>query len=178
VHEEKGTIVSVERATPADDRIVVGIDGSEQSQLALRWAAYLARVSGSTIEAITAWQPITVAATAGGFGYMMVPAAWDPAAAMEKAAVDTLDQVFGAHRPADLQVTVQAPPDAREPVTRLLRDLGARPSGLSERGAQRRLAVTARTRWPSGPHADRAASARGDRDEERPVALSADRPGR
>jgi nucleotide-binding universal stress UspA family protein len=38
---------------------------------------------------------------------MMVPAAWDPAAAMEKAAVDTLDQVFGAHRPADLQVTVQ-----------------------------------------------------------------------
>ena len=68
VHEEEGTIVSIERTTPADDRIVVGIDGSEQSQLALRWAAYLARVSGSTIEAVTAWQPITVAATAGGSG--------------------------------------------------------------------------------------------------------------
>ena len=38
-----------------------------------------------------------------------------------------------------LTLSTGAPPDAREPVARLLRDLGARPSGLSERGAQRRL---------------------------------------
>jgi hypothetical protein len=34
---------------------------------------------------------------------------------------------------------VASPPDPREPVTRLLRDLGTRPTGLSEREAQRRL---------------------------------------
>jgi nucleotide-binding universal stress UspA family protein len=99
--------MSIERTTPADDRIVVGIDGSEQSQLALRWAAYLARVSGSTIEAVTAWQPIIAGAAAGGYGYMTAPLGWDRATDMEKALVDTLDQVFGAHRPADLQMTVQ-----------------------------------------------------------------------
>jgi len=123
--------VSIEWTTPADDRIVVGIDGSEQSQLALRWAAYLARVSGCTIEVVTAWQPITVAATAGGFGYMMVPAEWDPAAAMEKAVVDTLDQVFGADRPADLQVTVR-----EGHATKVLLDAGrgARMMVLGSRG--------------------------------------------
>ena len=49
-----------------------------------------------------------------------------------------------------------APPDPREPVTRLLRDLSSRPAGLSEREAGRRLgrygpnslvARTTRT-WP------------------------------
>jgi magnesium-transporting ATPase (P-type) len=36
--------------------------------------------------------------------------------------------------------TVAAPPpDPREPITRLLRDLGSRPSGLSDREAARRL---------------------------------------
>jgi hypothetical protein len=48
--------------------------------------------------------------------------------------------VTPAARPTSAGVAASgAPPDAREPVTRLLRDLGARPSGLSERGAQRRL---------------------------------------
>jgi len=99
--------MSTERTTTAGDRIVVGIDGSEQSQLALRWAAYLARVTGSTVEAVTAWQPVAPAATAGGFGYLTFPEGWDPATQMEKALVDTLDRVFGASRPADLQVTVR-----------------------------------------------------------------------
>jgi nucleotide-binding universal stress UspA family protein len=52
-------------------------------------------------------QPIIIGATAGGFGYMTAPVGWDRATAMEKALVDTLDQVFGAKRPADLRVTVQ-----------------------------------------------------------------------
>ena len=99
--------MSIVQTTPVGDRIVVGIDGSDQSQLALRWAAYLARISGSTLEAVTAWQPLTAMATAGGFGYMTVPDGWDAATEMEKALVDTLDQVFGAERPADLQMTVR-----------------------------------------------------------------------
>ena len=113
--------MSIEQTPRADDRIVVGIDGSEQSQLALRWAAYLARVTGSTIEAVTAWQPVTAAATAGGFGYVTFPDGWDPAAEMEKAVVDTLDRVFGANRPADLQVTVQ-----EGHATKVLLDAGRR----------------------------------------------------
>ena len=37
---------------------------------------------------------------------MAVPSGWDPAIDMEKALVATIDQVFGARRPADLQLTV------------------------------------------------------------------------
>ena len=99
--------MDIEQTLPVGDRIVVGIDGSEQSQLALRWAAYLARVSGSTVEAVTAWHRATGMATPGGFGYMAVPNGWDGATEMEKALVATIDQVFGARRPADLQLTVQ-----------------------------------------------------------------------
>jgi nucleotide-binding universal stress UspA family protein len=121
VDEEEGALMSIGPTTTASDRIVVGIDGSEQSQLALRWAAYLARVSGSTIEAVTAWQPTVIGATAGGFGYMTAPVGWDPAADMEKALVDTLDKVFGTNRPVDLQMTVQ-----EGHATKVLLDAGRR----------------------------------------------------
>ena len=33
--------------TPVSDRIVVGVDGSESSMQALRWARYLAGVTGA-----------------------------------------------------------------------------------------------------------------------------------
>lgn len=36
-------------------RIVVGVDGSESSVQALRWAVQLAELSGNTVEAVTAW---------------------------------------------------------------------------------------------------------------------------
>lgn len=36
-------------------RIVVGVDGSEASQRALRWAAQEAAVRGGTLQAVTAW---------------------------------------------------------------------------------------------------------------------------
>jgi len=38
------------------DRIVVGVDGSESSLQALRWARHLAEPAGTKIEAITTWQ--------------------------------------------------------------------------------------------------------------------------
>ncbi|WP_405592740.1 universal stress protein [Streptomyces sp. NBC_01190] len=37
-------------------RIVVGVDGSEPSLQALRWAARQAALSGSTVEAVLAWE--------------------------------------------------------------------------------------------------------------------------
>jgi nucleotide-binding universal stress UspA family protein len=44
-------------AEARERRIVVGIDGSEESIAALRWAAGQARLTGATVEAVTAWRP-------------------------------------------------------------------------------------------------------------------------
>jgi nucleotide-binding universal stress UspA family protein len=40
----------------ATGRIVVGVDGSDESKQALRWAAEQARYTGSTVDVVTAWQ--------------------------------------------------------------------------------------------------------------------------
>ena len=49
-------------------RIVVGVDGSPESQQALRWAAEQARLAGSTLLAVLAWQlPV-------GYGLADLPA--------------------------------------------------------------------------------------------------------
>lgn len=42
-------------STIAPNRIVVGVDGSDSSFEALRWAARLGVATGATIEAVTAW---------------------------------------------------------------------------------------------------------------------------
>ncbi|GAB4079203.1 universal stress protein [Modestobacter muralis] len=45
-------------------RIVVGVDGSPASQVALQWAVRQAALTGAVVEAVTAWQfPVTY----GGF---------------------------------------------------------------------------------------------------------------
>ncbi len=36
-------------------RIVVGVDGSDSSKAALRWAIRQAKLTGSTVDAVTAW---------------------------------------------------------------------------------------------------------------------------
>jgi nucleotide-binding universal stress UspA family protein len=52
-------------------KIVVGVDGSESSKDALRWALRQAELSGSHVEAVIAWQyPVMV----GGFGFAPVSA--------------------------------------------------------------------------------------------------------
>jgi len=40
----------------AQQRIVVGIDGSEHSRRALRWALRQARLSGASVDMVTAWR--------------------------------------------------------------------------------------------------------------------------
>lgn len=40
---------------PADRRIVVGVDASEQSKEALRWAAQYARSTGASLDVVHAW---------------------------------------------------------------------------------------------------------------------------
>lgn len=46
---------SIPTPVPAANRIVVGVDGSESSLQALRWARHLARPTGASIQIITAW---------------------------------------------------------------------------------------------------------------------------
>jgi len=60
----------MQRAQPAG-RIVVGVDGSQGSRAALRWAVGQAELTDSSIEAVIAW---TFPAAAAGFGLgPMVP---------------------------------------------------------------------------------------------------------
>lgn len=49
------------------DTIVVGIDGSEGSLVALRWAAEEARAHGAVLEVLTTWE-VTPASTIPAFG--------------------------------------------------------------------------------------------------------------
>ncbi|WP_369131820.1 universal stress protein [Modestobacter sp. I12A-02662] len=49
-------VVVVRERRTATGRIVVGVDGSHESQRALRWAARQARLSGSAVHAVGAWR--------------------------------------------------------------------------------------------------------------------------
>ena len=53
-------------------RIVVGIDGSEQSKHALRWAAYLAETSHADLVAVGVWH------LPAGYATVPIPDDWNP----------------------------------------------------------------------------------------------------
>jgi nucleotide-binding universal stress UspA family protein len=94
-------------------RIVVGIDTSRGSRAALRWALAQARLSGATVEAVTAWQDPVVY----GYSYGWVPSLSDadsvPAFA-EKAVVEAVADAMGTTgRPVDVRTTVTEGPAAQ-----------------------------------------------------------------
>jgi nucleotide-binding universal stress UspA family protein len=98
--------VTTAQTSDSAGRVVVGVDGSDLSKHALRWAQFLAKVTASTIEAVAAREPYS------GFGWIMagwatMPTDWDPAQAAEKALTATIDEVFGEQRPAGLRLTVR-----------------------------------------------------------------------
>ena len=81
-------------------RIVVGVDGSEQSKQALRWAARIAAAEHATIDAVAAWHfpmPAVWAALPPGF---------TPQTDMEKVLTRTVDEVFGPDRPKGMRLHV------------------------------------------------------------------------
>jgi len=82
-------------------RIVAGIDGSECSKEALRWAARQAGFTGAVLEAVIAWRyPAYYGwAPTGADGF-------DFAAAAGQALAEALDEVFGPDRPARLRTWV------------------------------------------------------------------------
>ncbi|MGC9665150.1 universal stress protein [Planosporangium sp. 12N6] len=78
-----------------DRRIVVGVDGSESSRHALRWAIDQAALTGATVDAVNAWELPTYA------GMAPVVDTGDEAEALSKAGeqmlAETLTAVSGDH---------------------------------------------------------------------------------
>jgi nucleotide-binding universal stress UspA family protein len=79
-------------------RIVVGVDGSEGSKHALKWAAAQAKLTGADLEVVAAWDfPAT-------YGWVPVPPEdLDFASFAEKSLTDTIAEVFGSDAPPSLQ---------------------------------------------------------------------------
>ncbi len=87
-------------AATRDNRIVVGVDGSEPSMSALKWAVRMTAVTGASIDALIAWQ----APPNYGWGY--VDANWRPDQDAEKVLTQTVDAVFGPDRPSGMRLIV------------------------------------------------------------------------
>lgn len=80
-------------------RIVVGVDGSDPSKQALRWAAQLAEKYDATLDAVATWHiPVS-------YGIAPVPI-WDPEQDTAKCLTQVVDDVFGTQRPAGLALHV------------------------------------------------------------------------
>jgi nucleotide-binding universal stress UspA family protein len=89
------------QAPSPDPRIVVGVDGSEQSKLALSWAVRIAATTGASIDAVTAWHfPVNF-----GWGYMSDE--WNPETDAMKCLTDSVDEAFGSERPTGLRLLVR-----------------------------------------------------------------------
>jgi nucleotide-binding universal stress UspA family protein len=85
-----------------EGRIVVGVDGSRDSEQALRWSARVAANLGARITVVTAWE---FPASYGWAG--LAPSDWSPAQDMDRAVADTVAAVFGDQPPAGLTVEVR-----------------------------------------------------------------------
>jgi nucleotide-binding universal stress UspA family protein len=104
-HRAEGAIMTTVPTSSATSRIVVGVDGSEASKNALRWAQFIASASNSSIEVIAAWQPYSSYGWMG-MGFSTMPTDWNPAEDEAKSLSSTIDDVFGDQRPAGLKLTV------------------------------------------------------------------------
>jgi nucleotide-binding universal stress UspA family protein len=92
-------------------RIVVGIDGSESANDALRWAAKLAPVFGAGIDAVATWELPT------GSLLRALPPSYSPAPDMERLLTESVHEVFGARLPAHLRMKVLEGPAAQTLIT-------------------------------------------------------------
>lgn len=79
-------------------RIVVGVDGSPESALALSWAARVARTEHAGIDVVAAWEfPVNL-------GWTTLPADFSPKQEIRRAALAALREAFGDELPPDLRV--------------------------------------------------------------------------
>lgn len=85
-----------------NERIVVGVDGSETAELATRWAAAEARCRGASLELVAAWE---VPTNTTGFG--LAPITEDIVKGLQKAAEETVGDAIDLARAeaGDIDVT-------------------------------------------------------------------------
>ena len=74
-------------------RIVVGVDGSGPSVLALKWAASYAEAVGATVDAVSAWH------TSSEWGFAGVPLNWDPKEVAGNVLDAAIIEAFGRDAP-------------------------------------------------------------------------------
>ena len=84
-------------------RIVVGVDGSENSRLALDWAVAEAQLRHASLEVVNAWQPAFIV----GFGTMPGGAAVQEGQAYEEEAHRVLDEMTAGVHPADPSLPIE-----------------------------------------------------------------------
>jgi nucleotide-binding universal stress UspA family protein len=84
------------------ERIVVGIDGSETSQRALRWALHEGRLRQAAVEVVHAWHTPYAAGYGYGFGTPYVDPQMD-----ETFARDLLDRTLDAEDCTGLPVPIE-----------------------------------------------------------------------
>jgi nucleotide-binding universal stress UspA family protein len=82
-------------------RVVVGIDGSQPSNEALRWAGYFAAVMGARLDVVIAWE------YPPSFGWAAIAPEWDPVREMTKVLDDSVVAVFGSQPPSDVSLQVR-----------------------------------------------------------------------
>jgi nucleotide-binding universal stress UspA family protein len=108
VHEATGA-----SEPPVAERIVVGIDGSETSRRALRWAVEEARLRQATVDVVHAWHLPYV----GGYPY--TAGSFDPAP-FEGAARQTLDGVVDGADATGLPAPIERILHLGDPATGIL----------------------------------------------------------
>jgi nucleotide-binding universal stress UspA family protein len=72
-----------------EHRIVVGVDGSDSSKAALRWAIGQAKLAGASVDAVTAWR------YPAGYGWTPVASESDVEGAAKSALTEALAEVSG-----------------------------------------------------------------------------------
>jgi nucleotide-binding universal stress UspA family protein len=114
-------------ATARKPRIVVGVDGSEGSKNALRWAAHLAELAGGRLDVVAAWDYTPL------FGFTVAAEFEFPEQDIERSLATTVEEVLGSRRPPDLRIKALAGPAAETLVTvaegAFLLVVGSRPRG-------------------------------------------------
>jgi nucleotide-binding universal stress UspA family protein len=89
----------------AAPRVVVGVDGSEESVDALRWAAGYAAATGATIEAVLSWHfPAAAGVVPPGAAPQAITA--EVRASLQQALDKALDAVFGEAIPPSVHARI------------------------------------------------------------------------
>jgi len=105
-HTPAEETAAAETTSLTQPRVVVGVDGSEQSRLALARAAELARQMGALLEPVSVWQYPPVPETS-------MLSDWSPERDAAELLRECLDEEFDGDVPEWVRPTVSAGPPAR-----------------------------------------------------------------